>query len=171
MWVKKNERKKHSHTNQTHLQSLKALVDCRDSNDFKEHEKKLFCSVYCSVLFLKLTSRMSYSLKHCQPCLSVVPRCVLMWIDKLFFNLFSAHPEAHHSMWQPPENQEGAGEITGDFCPWGWRHNEYKRLLPCPRERLQLLMRVRKTQVNSFSRWIQKRKKYLTWLLFYLALN
>lgn len=67
--------------------------------------------------------------------------------------LSSAHPEAHHSVRQPPENQEGAGEITGYLCPRGRRHDEYKRLLPCPRERLQLLMRVRKTQWNLFSRW------------------
>lgn len=43
-------------------------------------------------------------------------------------------------MRQPPENQEGAGEVTGYLCPRGRRHDEYKRLLSCPGERLQLLM-------------------------------
>lgn len=60
--------------------------------------------------------------------------------------LSPAHPEAHRSMRQPPENQEGAGEVTGYLCPRGRRRDEYKRLLSCPGERLQLLMCVRKTQ-------------------------
>lgn len=92
--------------------------------------------------------------------------------------LSSAHPEAHHSVRQPPENQEGAGEITGYLCPRGRRHDEYKRLLPCPRERLQLLMRVRKTQWNLFSRWPtppllpkKERTKYSTWLLLFSGIK
>lgn len=53
--------------------------------------------------------------------------------------LSPAHPAAHHTIWQPTQNQEGAGEVTGHLRPWGRCHHDYKWLLSCLRERLQLM--------------------------------
>lgn len=53
--------------------------------------------------------------------------------------LSTAHPAAHHTIRQATQNQEGAGEVTGHLCSWRRCQLDYKWLLSCLRERLQLM--------------------------------
>lgn len=52
---------------------------------------------------------------------------------------FTALPVAHHAVRRFTQNQEGTGEVTGHLCSRGRSHQDYKRLLPRFRERLQLM--------------------------------